>query len=96
MIIFTEPIRGTSCNSFDIFQDSEDDTKQDIRAINHQYVIFGPYKSISKENIEELAQKLSNLIADQRYSDILKKRIILRVKSINTPSTPFQNEIKRG
>ena len=39
MIIFTEPIRGTSCNSFNIFQDSEDDTKQDIRAINHQYVI---------------------------------------------------------
>ena len=39
MIIFTEPIRGTSCNSFHIFQDSEDDTKQDIRAINHQYVI---------------------------------------------------------
>ena len=57
---------------------------------------LGPYKSISNENIEELAEKLSKLIADQRYSDMLKKRIILRVKSINTPSTPFQNEIKRG
>ena len=57
---------------------------------------FGPYKSSSKENIEELAQKLSKLIADQRYSDILKKRIILRVKSIYTQSTPFQNEIKTG
>ena len=94
--MFTEPFRCTSCNSFDIFQDSEDDTKQDIRVINHQYVTFGLYKSISKENFEELAEKLSKLIADQRYSDILNKRIILRVKSINTPSTPFQNEIKRG
>ena len=96
MIIFTEPIRGTSCTSCNIFKDSEDDTKEDIRVINHEYVIFGPYKSISKENIEELAEKLSKLIADQRYSNILKKRILLRVKSINTPSTPFQNEIKRG
>ena len=57
---------------------------------------FEPYKSISKENIEELAEKESKLITDQRYSDILKKRIILRVKSINTQSTPFQNEIKTG
>ena len=94
MIIFTEPIRHTSFFSFNIFQDSEDDTKEDIRAINYEYVIFGPYKSISNENIEELGEKLSKLIADQRYSDILKKKIILRVKSINTPSTPFQNEIK--
>ena len=90
MIIFTEPIRGTSCSSLNIFQDSGVDTKEDIRAINHQYVIFGPYKSISKENIEELAQKLSKLIADQRYSDTLNKRILLRVESINTPQLNFR------
>ena len=75
---------------------SEDDSKDEVALTNRDYIIFRPYNNILKESIEVFEEQLSKFIIHKRYSDILKKRILLVVKSLNTPSTPFQNEIEKG